>query len=109
MSYTSRIPQIAAKVPVLAEATAREVADLVASRARHHVPVRTGALRRAIHVEEGDLRGEFFVIAGDDVAWYGHIVEHGGARTPPHPFMTPAAEESRAVVASLGAKIFLAL
>lgn len=69
-------------------------AEMVASRAKDRVPVKTGKLRDAIHVER-EGAGEYAVIAGDTEVFYGHIVEHGGAHTPARPFLTPAAEETR--------------
>lgn len=94
MSWESRLPRIAAKLPVEMDAVARSGADLVARAAKDRVPVRTGKLRDAIHVEPGEIPGSYYVIAGDTEAFYGHLVEHGGVRTPAHPFLVPAAEES---------------
>lgn len=100
MSYKSRIPRITIELEGHLEAAVKAAAALVAARARDRVPVNTGRLRDAIHVEEG--ASEATVVAGDTEAFYGHIVEHGGAHTPPHPFMVPAAEESRGEIAELG-------
>ena len=92
--YRSRLPQIALELEAVMHAAARAGAELIADSARDRVPVRTGDLRDAIHTEDGD--GGTYVIAGNDRVFYGHIVEHGGARTPPRPFLIPAAEERRA-------------
>ena len=97
--FQSRIPQITAELLPRLEAATGAGAELIAERAKQRVPVNTGALRDAIHVEPDD--GGFAVIAGDTEAFYGHIIEHGGVRQPAHPFLIPAAEESREEVISL--------
>jgi HK97 gp10 family phage protein len=94
MSYKSRLPAIAAELALKVDATAGAGAELIAAAAQDRVPVRTGALRDAIHVERTGI-AEYEVIAGNDSVFYGHIVEHGGAYTPARPFMTPALEASR--------------
>jgi len=97
--FRSRIPQITAEMVPALEAAMSAGAELIAARAKQRVPVATGRLRDAIHVEAED--GGFAVIAGDTEAFYGHIIEHGGARVPAHPFLIPAAEESREEVIGL--------
>ena len=97
--FSSRIPKITAEMIPKLEAATAAGAELIAARAKQRVPVDTGRLRDAIHVESDD--GGFAVIAGDTEAFYGHIVEHGGARTPAHPFLIPATEESREEVITL--------
>ena len=92
--YRSRIPQITAKMIPVLEAAVTEAAQLVEDRAKQRVPVNTGRLRDAIHIEHTGL-GEVTVVAGDTEAFYGHIVEHGGRYTPARPFLLPAGEESR--------------
>jgi HK97 gp10 family phage protein len=102
MAYRSRIPRVAALLPIRAAEAARLGAELVERRAKDRVPVRSGALRDAIHVEATGL-GEFTVVAGDDEdVFYGHIVEHGGARTSAQPFLIPAGEETRKDLVKLG-------
>lgn len=92
MPYTlkSRIPEIIAELPVSVDAAIKEGAEAIAEDAQERVPVDSGALREAIHVEK--IEGGYSVVAGDDNAFYGHIVEHGGVRTPPRPFLIPAFE-----------------
>ena len=75
--YRSRIPQITAKMIPALEAAVTEAAQIVEDRAKQRVPVNTGRLRDAIHIEHTGL-GEVTVVAGDTEAFYGHIVEHGG-------------------------------
>lgn len=100
----------AALEPVVAEAKARCPREPGGS---HH-------LQDAIHIEE-QLEG-IYVVAGDNRAWYGHLVEFGSYKTgerftrnrvgtqfhghegreghttgvmPAHPFLTPAFEANR--------------
>jgi len=101
MAYRSRIPRVAALLPIRAAEAARLGAELVERRAKDRVPVRSGALRDAIHVEATGL-GEFTVVAGNTEVFYGHIVEHGGARTSAQPFLIPAGEETRKDLVKLG-------
>lgn len=101
MSYTSKLPQIAAQLGARMDAVAKVTAERIEARAKERAPVSTGRLRDAIHVERTGV-GEYQVIAGDTTVFYAHIVEHGGARTGPRPFMTPALEETRPDVETLG-------
>lgn len=93
MALVSRIPAIIAELDDRLLEAATEIGERVAEGARERVPVDTGSLRDAIHVE-ADSEG-VRVIAGDSDAFYGHIVEHGGAKTPAQPFLTPAFEVER--------------
>lgn len=99
--FKSRIPEIVAALPARVEAIELRTAERAAERARDKVPRATGALHDAIHIEK-DEHGGYFVVAGNKTAFYGHIVEHGGMYTAPHPFMVPAAEETRAEIFELG-------
>lgn len=99
MAYTSRIPMISAELLPRLEAAAGEAAEAIARTAKERVPVDTGRLRDAIHVEHDD--GGFAVIAGDNDVFYGHIVEHGGVHSPAHPFMIPALEQTRPLIAAI--------
>lgn len=92
-TFTSRIPAIIAALDDKLIEGVEEVAEAIADGARERVPVDSGALRDAIHVEVDGM--EVSVVAGDDDAFYGHIVEHGGTRTPAHPFLIPAYESER--------------
>jgi HK97 gp10 family phage protein len=90
----SRIPQITREMEPAVAAALRFAAEQVADAAKARVPIETGKLRNAIHVErDGHL--EFQVLAGDADVFYGHIVEHGGAHTGPQPFLVPALEAKR--------------
>lgn len=99
MAYTSRLPAIAAELLPRLEVAAGEAAELISQAAKERVPVDTGDLRDAIHVEHGD--DGFEVIAGNSDVFYGHIVEHGGVHTPAQPFMIPALEQTRPLVYKL--------
>lgn len=99
--YRSRLPRIAAGLHVALDAAVKAGAERVAEDAKERVPIRSGALRDAIHTEDDD--GGTYVIAGDSGVFYGHIVEHGGARTPARPFLIPALEENRAGIVAAAA------
>ena len=105
--YRSRLPQITARLAAEMRAAEEAAAELVAERARQRVPVNTGRLRDAIHVEHDDDGAT--VVAGDTEAFYGHIVEHGGVRQAAHPFLVPALEESRDEALALAAAMLRSL
>lgn len=92
-SLQSRIPGIMLDLPGEVDAAIKAGAEAIAEDAQGRVPVDSGALRDAIHVEQ--IPGGYSVVAGNDQAFYGHIVEHGGARTPSRPFLIPAFEAKR--------------
>jgi HK97 gp10 family phage protein len=69
-----------------------EVAERIVEGAQERVPVDSGELRDAIHVESDRERKEVRVVAGDNDAFYGHLVEYGTTHTPARPFLTPAFE-----------------
>lgn len=95
MSYRSRLPLIAAEMHPRVEEAIDRGTEIIAGSARDKVPVDEGDLRDAIHTDEG------YVIAGDEDAFYGHMVEHGTSHTSPRPFLIPALEEKRAEVVAL--------
>lgn len=100
--FQSRIPKITAEFGVTLDAVTGAAAELIAQRAKERVPVASGKLRDAIHVERTGV-AEHTVVAGSTEVFYGHIVEHGGAHTPARPFMTPALEDSRGEILSMAA------
>lgn len=90
----SRLDAIARTLDEEIDSGIRNAAEQIAADAKGRVPVDSGALRNAIHVDRhGD--GDYSVVAGDSTAFYGHIVEHGGVNTPARPFLIPAAEATR--------------
>lgn len=100
----SRIPEITASLTPRTREALRPGAEMISVEAKGRVPVETGALRNAIHVEP-DQAG-WAVVAGDQKAFYGHIVENGSVHAPPHPFLVPALESQKeAVVAEVVAAL----
>lgn len=100
----SRLPQIAASLDPKVTAAMRAGAETIESEAKARVPVASGDLRDAIHVEvDGD---DVYVIAGDDQVFYGHLVELGTTLVPARPFLIPALEARReTVVAAVAAAL----
>lgn len=86
----SRIPEIILDLPGEVNDALEQGVEAIAEDAKERVPVETGALRDAIHIEE--IPGGWAVVAGDDDAFYGHIIEHGGVNVPARPFLIPAKE-----------------
>ena len=104
VTYKSRIPQIAVELHPKVQAALHAGAERIAANAQQKVPIATGRLRDAIHVEDdGD---DVYVLGGSEEVWYGHLVEFGTRYVPARPFLVPAAEEGKddtvaAVVAAL--------
>lgn len=99
MALKSKIPEILESLPAELQAALTAAAELVVEDAKNRVPVSTIAhehLRDAIHVEE--QADGVAVVAGDNTAWYGHIIEHGSVNMPPRPFLIPALEDNRAAI-----------
>ena len=90
MAFKSRLPEIAIELEVRLHEVAASAAEMIAESARERVPVASGRLRDAIHVEKTETGAS--VVAGDREAFYGHIIEHGSRNAPAHPFLIPAAE-----------------
>lgn len=97
VKYESRFPQITRELRPKVSRGTRAGAELIVQAAKSRVPVRSGALRDAIHI---DFRGDadYAVVAGDHNAFYGHMVEFGTTHSPAHPFLVPAVEERKAAV-----------
>jgi HK97 gp10 family phage protein len=95
----SRLPEITERIPPSVHHAVEAGAELVAEGARQRVPVATGRLRDAIHVDT-EPEGAY-VIAGDSKAFYGMFVEHGTRYMPAHPFLLPALEENRSEIEHL--------
>jgi HK97 gp10 family phage protein len=92
----SRLPEIIAELDPAVREAASAGAELIAESAKGRVPVVTGRLRDAIHVQASPEG--VYVIAGDRQAFYGHIIEHGSIYAPAHPFLLPSLEENRSLV-----------
>jgi HK97 gp10 family phage protein len=95
LSYKSRIPSITAKLLVEMDAAVRDTANAVVDEAQQRVPVDSGDLRDAIHIDLGDDIGQYYVVAGDDAAFYGHLVEFGTMEHPARPFLVPTVKALR--------------
>lgn len=94
----SLIPAISGALDEVASTAVLAAAEQVASNARSRVPVNTGHLRDSIHTEvDGE---DVYVVAGggEHNVFYGHLVEFGGAHTPPRPFLIPALEDERGYI-----------
>ena len=100
MTLNSRLPNIAATLDEEIDSALRKLAEGVVREAIMRVPVDEGTLRSAIHIERED-DANYRVIAGDDEAFYGHIVEFGGSNVDARPFLIPAFEAQRAKVTEL--------
>lgn len=95
VTLKNRLPEIQAKLasPEL-QAVLHAATEPIAEAARSRAPVATGRLRESIEVSnepEGSV--------GVKMAWYGRFVEHGTVKAPAHPFLVPAAEAGKNVVA----------
>lgn len=95
-SLYSRFPEIVADLPRKVAEGVKEAATVIADDAKSRVPVDSGDLRAAIHI---DNRGpaSYAVVAGDGDKkgiYYGHFVEFGTVKASPHPFLVPALEEN---------------
>lgn len=85
---TEKLDGYPEEVTAVLQQVVTEVARTIKAEARQRAPVRTGALRDSIHNRPvGKLSEE--VVAEVDYAVY---VELGTTRTPPRPFLGPAAQ-----------------
>lgn len=96
----SRIPAIVAELAPALDQVAEAGAELISASAKEKVDIDTGTLRDAIHTEKVK-QGTHAVVAGDRVAFYGHLLEHGTTHSGPHPFLVPALEEDKPEVVAL--------
>lgn len=99
----SRIPQIIAELTPRVDLAARAGAELIERDAKIRAPDRPPigeGLVEAIHVQR-DRVGSYYVVAGDDEHWYGHLQEFGTTHHAPQPFLIPAFEQERDAVVGL--------
>lgn len=101
----SRLDTIAASLDEEIDLAMRLAAEAIEAGAKSRVPVDSGDLRDSIHVVKQD-EGSYSVIAGDSKVFYGHLVESGTTKTPPRPFLIPAAEAERDNIDSLVRRAF---
>lgn len=93
MTYSSRLPAIAAELAVKLDAVAKLAAEEVAADARNNVNVGAPDVHIKDHITvDHEGIGEYAVVAGNKDVFYGHILEHGSVHAGPHPFLLPAAE-----------------
>lgn len=93
----SKLSRAAAKMPDAAQTACRLTAEAVALGAKAGVAGYSGRIAESVEVERDPTSGGYRVNAGDrKAAFFAHIVEGGGARTPARPFFTPAIEAERA-------------
>lgn len=90
----SRFPKISNELRAALDPAAHNAAVDIAHEASRRVNVRTGRLKAAIHVERTGV-AQYEVRAGNDEAWYGHLLEWGTTHSAAYPFLTPAAEQER--------------
>jgi HK97 gp10 family phage protein len=96
----SRLPEIAAELRPKVGAAVKAGAEMIAADAQDKVHVRSRELQNRIHVVRRG-GGEYSVVAGDEEAFYGHLLEGGTDIAPPYPFLTPAFEENEGEVVRL--------
>lgn len=93
VTLKSRLPEIAAELRPEVGKAVKWGAERVAEDAAARLPLGPPEIHLAerIHVER---RGpaEYAVVAGDEEAYYGHILEQGSVKMAPHPFLVPALE-----------------
>ena len=72
----NRFPEIAAHMDEALQRALEDTAEYIVAAARARVPYDTGALSRAIREEKiiGGANPARMVIAGNDEAFYGHMV-----------------------------------
>ena len=87
----SRLDNIAASLDEQLDSAIRRAAEMVEDGARDRAPVETGTLRDSIRSEK-QSDAAYAVMAS---AFYAHMVENGTIKTPPRPFLMPAAEAVR--------------
>ena len=93
VDWDSKLVQAMREIHDDAMRAARLTAEVVEKGAKSRVPIDSGDLRDAIHVEP--VEDGYAVVAGDSDVFYGHIVENGSVNVPPRPFLVPALEAER--------------
>lgn len=92
--------KITAEIEKKAMERLEKAGELVASRARQNVPVKSGKLKDSIRVVrlKGDPKLDVRVYAGSREkggAFYAHMVEYGTSKMKKKPFMRPALNASK--------------
>jgi HK97 gp10 family phage protein len=105
----SKLPEIIERLHPAIEAVIADGAHKVVEEAQSRVPIGPPEvhLKDAIHV---DRRAEgYYVIAGDDQRWYGHMVEFGTSHSAPRPFLVPALEAKSQEITNTAAAVIRGL
>ncbi len=95
--FTSRMPEIAARLPEAVAALVLEAAEAIVVLAKGLAPVRTGALRDSIAAE---LTGALTATVGTPIT-YAIYQEFGTRFMAAHPFLIPATDQVRGIIESL--------
>jgi HK97 gp10 family phage protein len=101
----SRIPKIIAELAPRMDVVARTGAELIERGAKARAPDRPPigeGLVEAIHVER-DTVGSYYVVAGGDDVFWGHMQEFGTTHHAPQPFLIPAFEGQRDAIVGMAA------
>ncbi len=96
VTLDSRLAQIAADLEREAAASADRTAQVVATRARATVPVRTGRTQASIRVMGRATAGRGAYRRNVRVKFPGRFLEYGTQHMAPRPFMVPAAKAAEA-------------
>lgn len=104
-SYQSRIPYVMSLLEHRCDQVAEKAANKIVEKAKAAVPKDSRRLEEAIHAERTGLM-EWTVFAGDEDAFYGHMVEYGTARGgPAQPFLMPAVAEVENEINTIGLEV----
>lgn len=97
MALKSNLRVFRAGISQAIDTGVQQTADQVADAARGLVAVDTGALRASIEVFGAGGSGARVVSAGQSLDYAPHI-EYGTSKQAAQPFMTPAAEQGKALL-----------
>ncbi len=89
----SRLPGIAAELMPKVSAAVKVGATFVAEDASANLNIGPPEIHLAERITvERKGPASYAVVAGDEEAFYGHMIEFGTTRAAPHPFLVPALE-----------------
>jgi HK97 gp10 family phage protein len=98
--------KITAEIEKKAMDRLEKAGEVVASRARGIVPVKSGKLKASIRVTrlKGDPKQNIRVYAGNrqkDGPFYAHMVEYGTVKMKARPFLRPAINASKSSIKAI--------
>lgn len=97
VKLTSRFPGIGTSIARRLSTEMRHTAQLIAEEAESRLNVGPPDIHLMEHLHVvREAPATYAVIAGDEEAFYGHIVEHGGLHSAPRPFLVPALDAQKA-------------